>query len=191
MSTRPCGMLIAPGSPTGTADPEHRSRDVATALSASLDFPADPVAAYALVTDESYVTAVAAATGGQQIEVSVVPSPDGGAVGTSTRVLPAALPSYARALVGDTLALTEVRTYGPAGPDGSRSGTVAVTFDGAPVRIDGTLALAPSEGGSACAMHASVKASVPFLGGKIESFAAEQVRAFLAKEAEVALARLR
>ena len=163
---------------------------MATSLSARLDFPADPVAAYALVTDESYVRAVAAATGGEQIEVSVEPTPDGGAVVTSARVLPATLPSYARALVGDTLALTEVRSYGPADPDGSRTGTVTVTFEGAPVRIDGTLSLAPTATGSACAMEASVKASVPFVGGKIESFAAEQVRAFLAKETEVALARL-
>jgi hypothetical protein len=163
---------------------------VATSLTARLDFPADPQIAYALVTDDSYVHAVAEATGGRDIEVDVTADADGGAVVTSRRSLPASVPSYAKAFVGDTLVLTEIRRFGPAAPDGSRSGTVTVEFDGAPVRIEGTLDLAPCETGSACAMAAQVKASVPFVGGKIESFAADQVRAFLAKETEVALDRL-
>jgi hypothetical protein len=165
---------------------------VPTPLRAELDFPADPVRAYALVTDETYVVAVAEATGGQDIEVTVEDR-DGGAVVTSRRSLPAELPSYAKALVGDTLRLTEVRTYGPAAADGSRTGAVSVDFDGAPVRIEGTLSLAPSTTsatGSICAMEAAVRASVPFVGGKVERFAAEQVQAFLAKETEVAIARL-
>jgi hypothetical protein len=163
---------------------------VATKLSAQLDFPADPAAAYELVTDQAYVTAVAAATGGQEIAVSVEPAADGGAVVVSRRELPAELPSFARALVGDTLRLVETRRYGPAAGDGSRTGSVTVEFDGAPVRIDGTLALTPRPTGSVCAMEAVVKASVPFVGGKIEAFAADQVKAFLAKETEVALDRL-
>lgn len=163
---------------------------VPTPLAAELDFPADPVRSYALVTDEAYVVAVAEATGGQDIDVTVEDL-DGGAVVTSRRSLPADLPSYARALVGDTLRLTEVRTYGPAAADGSRSGTVRVDFDGAPVTIEGTLSLAPSPTGSICAMTASVRASVPFVGGKVERFAADQVQEFLAREAAVAIARLR
>lgn len=169
--------------------PVRHAGTVPTSLDAQLDFPADPVRAYALVTDQAYVVAVAEATGGQDVAVTVEDR-DGGAVVTSCRSLPARLPSYARALVGDTLRLTEVRTYGPASEDGSRTGTVRVDFDGAPVTIEGTLSLTPSPMGSVCAMSASVRASVPFVGGKVERFAAEQVQAFLAKETEVAFGRL-
>lgn len=163
---------------------------MATPLSAHLDFPADTGTAYALVTDPSYVEQVAAATGGQDIAAAVEPTAEGGAVVTSRRTLPAEIPSYARALVGDTLTVTEVRRYGPAAADGSRTGDFTVTFEGAPIRIDGTLTLAATDNGSACSMQGSVKASVPFIGGRIESFTADQVLAFLAKETTVALARL-
>lgn len=163
---------------------------VPTSLSARVEFPADPVRTYLLVTDKGYVRAVAEATAGQDVEVSVEPTPDGGAVVTSRRTLPAELPSYARALVGDRLRLVESRAYGPAAADGSRTGTVEVRFEGAPVRIDGTLALRAEGEGSVIDMTAAVAASVPFVGGKVERFAAEQVRAFLRKETEVAVARL-
>lgn len=163
---------------------------MSTSLSARIEFPANPRATYDLVTEEAYVRAVAEATAGTEIEVSVVPTPDGGALVTSRRTLPAELPSYARALVGDRLRLTETRAYGPADDDGTRTGTVEVRFDGAPVRIEGTLRLHGSGQGSVVDVTAQVTAGVPFVGGKVERFAAEQVQAFLSKETQVAVARL-
>ncbi len=153
--------------------------------------PASPRATYDLVTEAAYVRAVAEATAGTDVEVTVEPTPDGGAVVVSRRTLPAELPSYARALVGERLRLTETRAYGPADEAGTRSGTVEVRFDGAPVRIDGTLLLRASDDGSVVEVTAQVKAGVPLVGGKVERFAAEQVQAFLSKETDVAVARLR
>ncbi len=163
---------------------------MSTELSAHVDFPADPVRTFELVVDEDYVAAVAAATGGRDIEVSVEHGADGSATVTSRRTLPAELPSYARAFVGDAIRLHEVRHYGPADGSGARSGTVEGTFEGVPVRISGTLALHGAGTGSVIDFTAAVTASLPLVGGKVERFAAEQVRAFLAKETEVALAHL-
>lgn len=163
---------------------------MATSLSARLAIPTDPAAAFALVTDRAYVEEVAAATGGTDVEVSVTPSPDGGATVVSARTLPADLPSYAKALVGDSVRLTETRVIGPAAADGSRDGTVTVAFGGAPVSVDGTLRLAGLDSGSAVAVDMTVKASVPFVGGKIERFCVEQIQMFLAKEETVAATRL-
>lgn len=161
-----------------------------TSLSATLDFPAGPEQTYVLVTDPEYVTAVAKATGGHDIDVRVEDAGEGGAVVTSRRVLPAQVPSYARALVGDQLQLAEVRTYGPAADDGARSGEVVVRFDGVPVTIEGALTLGPAGDGSVITLEASVRASIPFVGGKIERFAADQVKRFLEKENQVARDRL-
>ncbi|MEO6822929.1 MAG: DUF2505 domain-containing protein [Candidatus Nanopelagicales bacterium] len=161
-----------------------------TPLSASLDFPADPEATYALVTDTGYVEAVAAATGGENIDVSIEDTAEGGAVVTSRRELPAQVPAYARALVGERLRLVEVRTYGPPAENGARTGEVTVRFDGAPVTIEGTLTLGPNDAGSVITLEASVRASIPFVGGKIERFAADEVIRFLHKENEVAHDRL-
>jgi len=106
------------------------------------------------------------------------------------RSLPADVPSYARALVGDSVRLTETRVIGPAAADGSREGTVSVSFAGAPVTMEGTLTLHGDEGASAVDVAMSIKASVPFVGGKIEKFCAEQIERALAKEEEVAATRL-
>ena len=163
---------------------------MATSLSARMQLPADPTAAYALLTDPEYVQAVGEATGGQDVTVTVTPTDDGGAVVASHRVLPAELPSYAKAVVGDSLKLTETRTFGPAAADGSRDGSAEVTFDGAPVKITGSLRLADAGGGSELALDATVSAGIPLIGGKIERFAAEQIERFMAKEEQVAGARL-
>lgn len=163
---------------------------MATSLSAAVPFAADPARTFELVTEPAYVEAVAARTGGSDIEVSVTPTDDGGAVVVSARSLPADVPSFAKAMVGDTIRLVETRTYGPAAADGSREGTVEATFGSAPMRLSGTLRLAPEASGSAITLDASVKASVPLIGGKIERFAADEVQTFIAKEAQVAADRL-
>ena len=163
---------------------------MATSLSARMPIPADPAAAYALLTDPAYVQAVGEATGGHDVVVTVTPTDDGGAVVASHRVLPAELPSYAKAVVGDSLKLTETRTFGPAAADGSRTGTAEVTFDGAPVSIRGPLQLVAAASGSELALDAKVSASIPFVGGKIERFAAEQIERFMRKEGEIAADRL-
>lgn len=161
-----------------------------TSLSARMPIPADPAAAYALLTDPEYVQAVGEATGGHDVVVTVTLTDDGGAVVASRRVLPAELPSYAKAVVGSSLTLTETRTFGPADPDGHRTGTAVVAFEGAPVSISGPLALVTAASGSELALEAQVSASIPFVGGKIERFAAEQVERFMRKEGEVAAHRL-
>lgn len=163
---------------------------MSTPLTAQLDFPADPMRTYDLVTDEGYVHAVAEATGGQDIKVEVIATADGGSTVTSTRSLAPRVPGYAKALVGDKITLQEKRVYGPAAPDGTRIGTVNVSFDGLPVRVEGLLTLASSGEGSTICLEAKINASVPFVGGKVEKFALEQVQEFLLRETQVARDRL-
>jgi hypothetical protein len=163
---------------------------VATSLSAQLVIPADPGATFALMTDPGYVEEVAAGTGGSDTEVSVTLGDDGSATVVSARTLPADLPSYAKALVGEHLRLTETRVFGPADADGTREGTVTVGFDGAPVTVTGTLRLVAAGEVTDVDVAMSVKASVPFVGGKIEKFAADEIHKFLDKEQQIASARL-
>ncbi len=159
---------------------------MSTSLSSSLSLPADPQAAFAMVTNRDYLQRVAEATGGTDIEITVTPTIEGGATIVSRRKLPADLPSYAKALVGDFLKLTETRTFGAATEDGTRRGTVSVTIDGAPVTIEGPLKLEPTPDGSIVMIKAEVKASVPFVGGKLEKFAADNIQDFLRIEEKVA-----
>ena len=87
---------------------------MATSLTCQLPIPTDPHAAFLLLSDPDYIREVAERTGGHDVEVTVEASDDGGATIRSHRVLPARLPSYAKALVGETVTIHETRVFGPA-----------------------------------------------------------------------------
>ncbi|HET7901978.1 MAG TPA: DUF2505 domain-containing protein [Candidatus Nanopelagicales bacterium] len=161
---------------------------MATSLTCQLPIPADPHAAFLLLSDPDYVREVAQRTGGRDIEVAVEPGGDGGATIRSHRVLPARLPSYAKALVGETVTIHETRIFGPAAADGSRDGTIEVTFGGAPAHVTGTMRLEGTRT-SNVEVVMSVKASVPFVGGKVERLCADQIDASITREAVVAAER--
>ena len=162
---------------------------MATSLTARLDIPADPAAAYRLLTDPDYVREVAAATGGTDIDVSVTATDEGGATVVARRSVPAEVPSYAKSLVGDSIRLDETRVLGPASADGSREGTLSIDFGTAPASVAGTLRLAASGAGTGIDIELTIKASVPFVGGKIEKLVAGQIHAALDREQAVAATR--
>ena len=161
---------------------------MATSLTCRLPIPADPHAAFLLLSDPDYVREVAQRTGGRDVEVSIEPSDDGGAVIRSHRVLPARLPSYAKALVGETVTIHETRVFGPAAEDGTRDGTIEVTFGGAPAHVTGTMRL-EGDGTSNVEVVMQVKASVPLVGGKVERLCADQIDASITRESVVAAER--
>lgn len=163
---------------------------MATHLSARLALPGPPPEAFALLTDPAYVEQVATATGGRDPDVAVTRTDDDGATTVSARTMPANLPSYAKAFVGDTIRLTETRVFGPAAADGSRDGTFTVDFGSTPIAIRGTLRLATDASATAMAIEVEITASVPFVGGKVERVAAGWIERFVAKEEKVAAARV-
>ena len=123
-------------------------------------------------------------TGAFDIAVDVTETPDGGAVITCTRSMPAEVPSYAAPFVGDTITITERQAWGPAAADGSRTADVTVDFN-SPLAYRGTIELVASADGSVARNAGQFKASVPFVGGKVEKVAAEMTQKYLAKEATV------
>lgn len=163
---------------------------MATHLSARLALPGPPASAFALVTDPAYVEQVATETGGHDAEVTVTRTDDDGATTVSARTMPANLPAYAKAFVGDTIRLTETRVYGPASADGSRDGTFTVDFGSTPITIRGTLRLTAESGASVMVIEIDITASVPFVAGKVERVAAGWIERFVAKEEKVAAARV-
>lgn len=105
---------------------------------------------------------------------------------TSSRRLPAEIPSAARALVGDSITVEEVHVWTHPDTDGSRHGTVNATFGGAPMEVYGTLELRPDDEGSAIHIVVHAKASVPLIGGKLEQMVGEQFMRALRKEEHIA-----
>ena len=148
-------------------------------------FASDPVTVFAMLTNPEYVQIKCAATGSMETTVDIEHAPDGSTTITSTRVLPADVPAAAKKFVGETISATETQVWSPAATDGSRTGDVTVEFSG-PLAFSGSLELSPDGGGSQVVTTGTFKASVPFVGGTIESVAAEQTERYLRAEERVA-----
>ncbi len=157
---------------------------MATRLDFTQEFPGDPAAVLAMLRDPDYVREKGERTGSHDIAVEVTDTADGGCVITSTRTMPANVPSFAAPFVGDTITLTEVQTWGAPAADGSASAAVTVEFN-SPIAYRGTIVLSVGPSGATARNEGEFKAGVPFIGGKVERVAAEQTERYLAKEVVV------
>ena len=96
------------------------------------------------------------------------------------------LPSFMKKVVGDEIVINEAQRWGEAGPDGAREGTFVVDFGGQPMAFKGSVSLRPDAGGTQVVTEGQLKASVRFVGSKVESVAEEWMVKYLQKEEEVA-----
>ncbi len=159
-------------------------------ISRHTELPAPPADVFAIISDGAFQDAKAqqGTLPGSDASVRV----DGDSVQVrSTRLLSAdGLPSIARSVIGDTLAIEEVHDWGPPAADGSRSGTFTMQVRGAPVTMTGTLGLAASGSGAVQSVDGELVAKVPFLGGKIEDAAAPALEEAITAELDLIRARL-
>ena len=163
---------------------------MATSLSARMPIPADPAAAYALLTDPAYVQAVGEAhrrPGGRRHRDAHRRRRRGR--GLAPRA------------AGRAAVVREGR--GGRQPEADRDPHLRSGGGGRQPYGDGRGSLRRRPGvdqGPAAARRdrlrerarprREVSASIPFVGGKIEKFAAEQIERFMRKEAEIAADRL-
>jgi hypothetical protein len=154
-------------------------------FSGEIRFAQPPDVVFAAQADPAYVTwkheHMAAfdisAEGGQE---------DGRTRISSTRKLPAKIPSAAKRFVGESITISETHTWGAAAADGSRRGEVVASFGGAPMAVKGTLELRPEGDGTVIRIVIDSSASVPLVGGKLEALVGEQFMLALHKEQEIA-----
>ncbi len=136
---------------------------------------------YAALVDETHLRDRLAALGGTDPELVAFTT-----TGTSTSYqlkqgVPAdKLPSVARGLLGGDLVIDRAESWTEAG----YAGTVEVTLNGVPGRLDGTITLADTASGSELTLTGQVKVGIPLMGGKLETLIAEQVALLLDKETE-------
>lgn len=154
------------------------------------DYPAStPALVYGMLTDQEFLEGVAAATGAREWQVTVHEVPGGGVRTRVHRVLPPMVPDFVRTFVGDQVDVIEEVTYHPT-PSGHR-GELDVRILRAPVRMRGGVALDFSDPGALHRIEGTIKASVPFIGGRIERAAGEAVRAAARKQHQVGVEWLR
>jgi hypothetical protein len=159
-------------------------------VTAEIRYAATPEEVFTMLTDKTFQDRKLSRTGALSWSAEVRQE-NGGAVVTSTRALPTdQVPDAFRALVGQQITINQTESWGPAAPDGSRTGTLVVEVAGAPVRMNATLSLTSSGTGSVEVVDGELKARVPLVGGRIERAAEPAVRAAIDAEERIGQAWL-
>lgn len=153
-------------------------------LNTTLRFPADPGTVFEMLVDPDYVGRKAQAANAIRHEVSVQRDGDSAKIWL-LRVMPPDVPDFVRRFVGDTIDLEQTDEWGPATADGSRDGTISIDMREAPVRLRGTMILAPDGGGTLTEVSGTIKASIPLIGGKVESAVHDALISAARREEEV------
>ena len=157
---------------------------VATKFEHDQQFAGTPAAVMTMLRDPDYIQMKCDRTGSLTTSVDVEATADGGVELTCTRVMPANVPAAAKKLVGETITVTETQTWTPQAADGSASAGGTVEFD-APLSFNATVTLAGFGGGTLVRTTGIFKSGVPFIGGSIESSAADLTTRYLNVEETV------
>jgi hypothetical protein len=106
-----------------------------------------------------------------------------------TREVPVEVPRVLRGLLGEWNTLLQSEHWQPAGKDAYRN-ELTIEARGVPATMTGTMKLSASGKGCVNEVAITVKASVPLVGGKLESLVARDTEATLAAEHDFILAYL-
>ncbi|MFN8077233.1 MAG: DUF2505 domain-containing protein [Kineosporiaceae bacterium] len=151
-------------------------------LDAELRYPAEPSAVLAMLTDPAFQERKCRDGHALSHQVSVTPGPDGVTVVVRQEQGTDTFPSFVKSFVGATLTVVETSVWQPVGADGTAQAAITVEIAGAPVVLRARARLQPVDGGSLQRVEGDLKASVPFVGGKIEQAAEPAIRAAIALE---------
>jgi hypothetical protein len=155
-----------------------------TTIHVTQSFAAPALAVRAMMTDPDYIRVRAEQTGATDVSVAVSSRTDGCIVVSVDRTLPAQVPSFAAALVGDSLTVSEEQTWQPLSADRCTADLKA-RFSG-PLSFTGSMQVIGAGDRTTVTTVGELKASVPFIGGRIEGLAKEQIERYLAAEEQVA-----
>ncbi|HET8615598.1 MAG TPA: DUF2505 domain-containing protein [Actinomycetales bacterium] len=160
-------------------------------VNAQVFYPASPGLVFDMLTDPGFQERVCQATGALEYDVQIEQAA-GEATITTRRALPTdQVPDYARSFIGSTLEVLRVDHWDAPDTDGNRDGTVTLEIKGAPIRLNGSLALrVDNTGGTKQLIAGDLRASIPLLGGKMERAAEPALMSAIRKEEEVGLQQL-
>jgi hypothetical protein len=137
-------------------------------FSRSTDGEVDVETVYAVLSGPDWAAQRAVALGDDSELVSRVETPDGGVTLVITRAVPAGGPGFLQKfLPSDPRATTSVH--------GVRRATWSVVLAGTPASVRGTITIEPTPTGNRHTIDGEVRVPVPLIGGKAESFIADQL----------------
>jgi hypothetical protein len=130
--------------------------------------PVDAV--IAMLRDESATVAKYESMGHREVKILELTTDDNTLRIVSSRVVDVDLPGFAKKALKPTNTMKQTDEWRRQG-DGSWSGTFDVDVQGAPVHIDGTMALTPDADGSRHEVMLDFQVKIPIVGGKIADWA--------------------
>ena len=160
-----------------------------TKVTATMTYEATCDEVFAMFRERPYIEQKILRTGGTNPEINVVDVGSDVEI-TTIRDLPAQVPGFVKAFTGDQIHVVEKARWSPADDLGARTAAVTLVFEGTPSTISGTLSLHPAPQGCVVDAVFEVKATVPLIGGKIESVIAGEVERAIRQENRVGVAYL-
>jgi hypothetical protein len=146
---------------------------------------------FALVSQGSFQLEIISHLGGKSGEIVEEDTTDAGVRLVTRQQTAIELPGFAKKLIPANTTVTQTYVWSQADGDGNRIGTWAADSKGAPISIGGPTELkADGDGGCTHTYMGQVKASIPLVGGKLESFAMDNLERELAKAHEFTVGRL-
>jgi uncharacterized protein YndB with AHSA1/START domain len=160
-------------------------------VEAAVLFPAPADVVFEMLSDSDYVSRKATAMGALEHDVTVVDLGSGRTRIRLQRTLPSVVPDFVKPLVGPTIEVVQTEDWTAPGSDGARRADLRAQISAAPVSLSGQMTLQPTEDGTTIhRVEVTVRAKVPFLGGKIERAIGEVLVLAARKEEQVGAAWL-
>lgn len=135
---------------------------------------------YAMLSEPDFRDAVCAFQRFPRREVTITPTPSGMEVKVDQHRPATEVPSFARKLVGDEINIVQEESW-----TSPTQATLHVTIPGKPGDMRGTVTLTEVDGGVTEVVEVDVKASIPLIGGKIESLIGDMLGKALRAENKV------
>ncbi len=152
--------------------------------------PADVEKTFAALSGEQWPLEKARVLADGSILISRQEGLDGSVVIVTSRALPDGVPGFLERFLPRDGRAVQTDSWGPARPDGVRSGTWQADIPGAPAQVSGTMRLEPTAGGCTYLIDGTVTVKVPIIGGKAESFIVDLTSKLTDKEARVLVGML-
>ncbi len=147
-------------------------------------YDADPTTVFAMLRNEEFIVYKCQQSASLEATADVTDEGDTVLI-HNRRVLPAKVPGFVKRFLGDTITLDETQHWSAPDEHAERTAEFSVNFDGQPLAFGGTIDITPHGTGTAVRTKGVLKCSVPFIGGKVENFAAEWIGKYLNKEQRV------
>jgi Protein of unknown function (DUF2505) len=159
----------------------------------TLTYDASPDEVFAMLCDKDFREEVCKQSHAIRYQVNIVPADDSAKVLVS-RVLPADVPDFAKALVGPEIEILQTEGWHPPGPTGVRVADLRIEIPGKPGQLVGSVTISPAGSPAGArtteAIEGELKVRIPLLGAKLEAEIAKGLREGIRLEGKVGTAWL-